>query len=110
MVGSPEHLLRVKEESFEILLRPRSMLVFAGGCYSDMMHGIAAQDHDTVSEQCINCESAECSPGDVIERRHRISLTVRHVPIAIGADHDAMAFTGSHSACVKPGPPGDVMD
>ena len=67
-------------DEFSLVLRPRSLLVFTGQVYSEMMHGIY---DGVISEKvgdtcpCINMALAGVSEGDIIERGPRTSLTVR---------------------------------
>lgn len=42
LVGTEEHRARERAESFCLVLRPRSLLVFSGHVYSGMLHGIRA--------------------------------------------------------------------
>eukprot|EP01118_Nematostelium_gracile_P008274 TRINITY_DN2741_c0_g1_i1.p1 TRINITY_DN2741_c0_g1~~TRINITY_DN2741_c0_g1_i1.p1 ORF type:complete len:156 (-),score=40.81 TRINITY_DN2741_c0_g1_i1:26-493(-) len=65
--------------SFRILLEPRSLLVFKDQLYTDYLHGIAFSDRDVVDEKVVNLDSTSYKIGDEIERKKRLSLTIRVV-------------------------------
>jgi len=64
-----------------VVLRPRSLLVFAGEAFTGHLHGIRAVAEETVGAVApvVNLHSAHCRPGDVLPRGTRVSLTIRHV-------------------------------
>jgi alkylated DNA repair protein alkB family protein 6 len=66
----------------EVLLRPRSLVVTSGAAYTDFMHSLAPVDEEVVCgvAPCLNLAESLASPGDVISRDRRVSLTIRHVP------------------------------
>eukprot|EP00794_Sanderia_malayensis_P019883 gene19883-21824_t len=64
-----------------ILLQPRSLVVFKEDMYNHYLHGIQEKVTDTITQQTVipdkNCKVAI---GDTLERKTRISLTIRHFP------------------------------
>jgi hypothetical protein len=67
---------------FQVYLRPRSLLVFAGDVYEQYMHEIAPAFDDTVGTlcECANAEIIGVVPGEVLPREDvRVSLTIRCV-------------------------------
>ena len=63
--------------AFELVLQPRSLLVFSGAAYSDWLHEIAAVREETVGAATVNCAAAGVRVGDRIWRGLRHSLTLR---------------------------------
>eukprot|EP00112_Aurelia_sp_Birch-Aquarium-sp1_P011164 Seg2351.8 transcript_id=Seg2351.8/GoldUCD/mRNA.D3Y31 product="alpha-ketoglutarate-dependent dioxygenase alkB 6" protein_id=Seg2351.8/GoldUCD/D3Y31 len=64
-----------------IVLQPRSLVVFKEDMYNCYLHGIKETKTDTITENIVNPdENYCCKIGDVLERKTRISLTIRHVP------------------------------
>ena len=72
----------------ELLLRPRSLLVFSGDFYSLYVHLIAARPADEISSLCANRKAAHVQVGDVVPRAlRRTSLTLRRFArVALPAD------------------------
>lgn len=68
----------------QLLLRANSLVVFTDVAYTDMLHCIDDALEETVDElcPCFNVSASGCRVGDVIERGLRVSLTIRHVPLA----------------------------
>lgn len=67
----------------EVVLRDRSLVVTTEAAYTDYMHSINPCDEEIVGATgapCINAEAADAKEGEVIERKKRVSLTIRHVP------------------------------
>eukprot|EP00746_Dinoflagellata_sp_MGD_P146118 gnl/MRDRNA2_/MRDRNA2_78634_c0_seq1.p1 gnl/MRDRNA2_/MRDRNA2_78634_c0~~gnl/MRDRNA2_/MRDRNA2_78634_c0_seq1.p1 ORF type:complete len:574 (-),score=90.64 gnl/MRDRNA2_/MRDRNA2_78634_c0_seq1:161-1882(-) len=65
---------------FEILLRPRSLLVFRCAAYSLYVHHILSATSDCISGSCVNCVAAGVTPGMVLNRAgRRTSLTMRRL-------------------------------
>lgn len=65
-----------------LLLRPRSLLLFAGQAYREHCHEVAALEDGTevLTGTLVNGNLADASEGDVVERGdRRVSLTIRHV-------------------------------
>eukprot|EP00668_Euglena_longa_P004408 GGOE01005163.1.p2 GENE.GGOE01005163.1~~GGOE01005163.1.p2 ORF type:complete len:158 (+),score=43.37 GGOE01005163.1:408-881(+) len=64
-----------------LVLRPRSLLVFAEDAFTTHLHGIDAVLEEIVGAvaSVINLQAAGCEEGDQIIRDRRVSLTVRHV-------------------------------
>lgn len=60
-----------------LLLRRRSLNVYAGPAYSELFHGIAPRVEDVLRETVVNLE-AEDSLGEVIKRRRRWSVVFVH--------------------------------
>ena len=83
----PPELFRV-----ELLLQPGSLIVFAGPVYAELLHSVPEATADTVGgggiagsqvRPCINASEAGVSPGDVVLRGRRVSVTLRYVPPAV---------------------------
>lgn len=68
-----------QEPIFSIILQPRSLLVFKDELYTGYLHGIAFREKDVVESNAINLQAAKMSEGDVIERKRRVSFTIRLV-------------------------------
>ena len=76
----------------ELLLQPGSLIVFSGPAYSELLHSVPEATADTVGGggddgrapacPCINAAEAGVSPGHVVLRSRRVSLTLRYVPPA----------------------------
>jgi alkylated DNA repair protein alkB family protein 6 len=64
---------------FSIVLQPRSLLVFKDDLYVKYLHGIAFQEKDVVDAKTINLKQVQMKEGDVIERKRRVSFTIRLV-------------------------------
>lgn len=65
-----------------VVLRERSLLVFADDAYSRMLHGINAVAEEVVGAEgapVLNEAAAGAPHGSVIRRRLRVSLTFRRV-------------------------------
>ncbi|CAN0045812.1 unnamed protein product, partial [Phaeothamnion confervicola] len=64
-----------------LLLRRRSLVVFAGDAYAKFLHAVAAADEEIVGKvaPCVNREAAAAEDGEVVRRGRRVSLTIRHV-------------------------------
>ena len=60
-----------------LLLRRRSLNVYAGPAYSGLFHGIAQREQDVLDERVINLE-AEDAPGEIIPRGRRWSVVFVH--------------------------------
>merc|ERR1719221_1030417 len=64
-----------------VLLEPRSLLLFSHAAFWKHRHGIAAASSEEVTP--LVCNLAQCSGryavGDRIQRRRRVSLTMRHL-------------------------------
>ena len=65
----------------ELILQPRSLVVFTDDAYSHHSHAIEIDSvEDAVSDLCVNLSSANLTVGDVVAReKTRISLTMRKV-------------------------------
>jgi alkylated DNA repair protein alkB family protein 6 len=65
---------------FSVFLEPRSLFVFEDSLYTDYMHGISFDRESIIGEvNCINQAVTGVRTGEVITRRDRISLTIRHM-------------------------------
>ena len=62
-----------------LVLRPRSLLVFAEAAFTDHLHGIDAVEAEVAGARApvANAELAGCRAGEEIVRGTRLSLTVR---------------------------------
>lgn len=75
--------------SAEVLLRPRSVVVFTDEAYTDYLHAIAECESETVGgvAPAVNLDTSDASLGDEIYRPSiRLSLTFRFVPCNTGDD------------------------
>ncbi len=64
-----------------ILLQPRSLVAFKEDMYNLYLHGIKETTTDLITEDIvIPEENSKISINDVLERKTRVSLTIRHVP------------------------------
>ena len=63
--------------AFELVLRPRSLLMFEGEAYAEWMHGIDAVASERVGPRVVNGDVARAAPGETIARGLRHSLTLR---------------------------------
>ena len=71
--------MTLSDPAFSLILQPRSLLVFKDLLYTDYLHGIAFREADEVHSKVLNGESSGFEPGSVVERKLRISLTIRVV-------------------------------
>lgn len=63
-----------------VLLEPRSLLIFDRSAFWNHRHGIAAVSSEEVTSAVCNLAQAEgYSAGDQLQRRRRVSLTMRHL-------------------------------
>jgi alkylated DNA repair protein alkB family protein 6 len=51
----------------QVLLRPRSLLLYSGDAYG-LRHGIRHRDVDFVTDRCVNAKAAGVEVGDEVER------------------------------------------
>lgn len=72
--GKIEHRKKV----LSVLLEPRSLLVVKDDLYRKYLHSIDELHCDEITELIVNPGSY--SMGEVLQRKTRISLTIRHVP------------------------------
>jgi hypothetical protein len=64
-----------------LLLQPRSLVLVKDDMYKIHLHGIKEVTHDVITDKVANVDAAEgVSVGDVLERKTRVSLTIRYVP------------------------------
>lgn len=68
--------------TFSLLVERKSLLVVQKDMYENFLHSIDDIRTDSISNDIANLSfcSRVYSPGDIIERQTRISLTIRHVP------------------------------
>jgi alkylated DNA repair protein alkB family protein 6 len=69
----------------QLVLRKNSLVVFTDDAYKNVLHSIADAYEEVVGAAgpCVNLESSHASDGEVLERTRRISITIRHVPLAV---------------------------
>ena len=70
-----------------LLLRRRSLNVYAGPAYSELFHGIAPRAEDVVREGIVNLTQDD-ERGEVIPRRRRWSIVFVH---KLGASYGGAA-------------------
>ncbi|XP_076463568.1 putative RNA/DNA demethylase ALKBH6 isoform X2 [Babylonia areolata] len=64
-----------------LLLQPRSLLLVQDDMYKVHLHGIKEVTHDSITDKVANLDLVpEVKVGDVMERKTRVSLTIRYVP------------------------------
>ncbi len=64
-----------------LLLQPRSLVVFKEEMYHVYLHGIEERTNDVITPKTIIPDkNGKITVGDQLERKTRISLTIRHVP------------------------------
>ncbi|XP_072835788.2 putative RNA/DNA demethylase ALKBH6 isoform X1 [Pogona vitticeps] len=77
-----EPALQTEEQRhfLSLLLKPRSLLVLQEDMYSRYLHGIRLVSEDVITEKVANASMCGCALGATLDRRTRVSLTLRHVP------------------------------
>lgn len=66
----------IPSKSFcSLLLRPRSLLILSKEAYSHVYHAILARESDHIDDSVLNSRPEE--RGNTVERRERLSLTIR---------------------------------
>nr|XP_020642990.1 alpha-ketoglutarate-dependent dioxygenase alkB homolog 6 isoform X1 [Pogona vitticeps] len=77
-----EPALQTEEQRhfLSLLLKPRSLLVLQEDMYSRYLHGIRLVSEDMITEKVANASMCGCALGATLDRRTRVSLTLRHVP------------------------------
>ncbi|GFS16258.1 alpha-ketoglutarate-dependent dioxygenase alkB homolog 6 [Elysia marginata] len=70
-----------------MLLERRSLVLVCKDMYTQHLHGIAEQTHDTITNKILNLQSLArpVSIGETLQRQTRVSLTIRHVPRTVKA-------------------------
>ena len=69
-----------------LLLQPRSLVLVQDDMYKVYLHGIKEVTQDTLTDKVANLDLVpEVKEGDVLERRTRVSLTIRYVPKVLKA-------------------------
>lgn len=69
-----------------VVLEPRSLVVFRGRAYGEMLHGIDFVESETVDASTANARQCGLAPGATFARGGtRLSLTVRLVPRVLRA-------------------------
>jgi len=61
----------------QLVLRPRSLVVFSHDAYHSALHGVAPSARERVEPTVANLAAAAASPNEVIERGVRVSITMR---------------------------------
>lgn len=71
-----------RDKICEFLLERCSLIVIKRDMYSEYLHSIDETKFDILSNKCINLKycSKEYKIGDILERKTRISVTIRNVP------------------------------
>jgi alkylated DNA repair protein alkB family protein 6 len=65
---------------FSVVLRANSLVVFSGGAYLILTHGINSSETDAVTTSILNLAEARVTPGEVLLRpSRRLSLTLRRL-------------------------------
>lgn len=84
----------------EVVLQPRSLVVFGGEAYAGFLHAISEDPEEVVgaSAPVANGPAAGVAPGDTLQRGLRMSLTIRHVPHAGGGGGGGAAGVGEAGA------------
>jgi alkylated DNA repair protein alkB family protein 6 len=62
-----------------LILEPRSLLVIKDLLYTDFMHGIEFRHQDVITDKVVNNHAQKYQIGQIVERKLRYSLTIRHV-------------------------------
>lgn len=63
----------------QVLLQPRCLLVMQDAACNALLHSIQSQPADTISDMCVNAQTAQVEVGQVIHRsRRRMSLVFVH--------------------------------
>ncbi|XP_034253922.1 alpha-ketoglutarate-dependent dioxygenase alkB homolog 6 [Thrips palmi] len=70
--------MKQRKKIMSVLLEPRSLLVVKDDLYQNHLHSIEELKCDEISESIINPGTFKV--GELLERKTRISLTIRHVP------------------------------
>ncbi|RWS28086.1 hypothetical protein B4U80_00034, partial [Leptotrombidium deliense] len=69
-----------KQILFSLLVQPRSLLILKEDAYKNYMHGIQEISKDLIDDSIANLGQTGISLNDTLERKTRISLTIRYVP------------------------------
>lgn len=68
----------------QLLIEPRSLLILKDDMYKNYLHSIANETHDIITPDLANldqcCDELKNRVGGTIQRKKRISLTIRNVP------------------------------
>ncbi|KAK3926196.1 Alpha-ketoglutarate-dependent dioxygenase alkB-like protein 6 [Frankliniella fusca] len=67
-----------RKRVMSILLEPRSLLVVKDDLYHNHLHSIDETESDEITDLTVN--RGNMPIGEVLQRKTRISLTIRHVP------------------------------
>ena len=65
---------------FGLLLQPRSMLILRDELYHNYLHGIDEVSEDNVDDSVRNLSRLGVKVGEKMQRKTRVSLTIRNVP------------------------------
>lgn len=87
-IGTESHRAREAEESFTAMLPRRSLVVFRGFAYHDMLHSIEPETEEEITERCCNANEAGVEVGYRFLRETRLSFTIRHVPVVLSQGVD----------------------
>jgi len=144
-LGAPATMLFVRrrrgggadEPVAQLLLRRRSLVVFEGEAYADLLHAIPATEEETVGVPvpCANADSDDCGgaatadqgsgecerfpAGRRFARGTRVSVTLRHVPERAPTEAPAVTSVATHGEATgagaalrgsdQEGPPGSSL-
>lgn len=81
--------------SFSILIEPRSLIVLQDDMYNQFMHGIKEINQDVVEGNRIKnfkILGNHYSDGEILDRKTRISLTIRYVPKTFKINFNSLLF------------------
>lgn len=84
MVGTPSQARLEASKSFEVGLARRALVVFTDEAYSAALHDVDAVCEHRVTARCLNAATLGWPEGSLVPRAAlRVSLTLRHVPVAV---------------------------
>ena len=73
-----------KRHFLSLLLQPRSLVLVKDDMYKIHLHGIKDVSKDIITDKVANLDAIQgISVGDILDRKTRVSLTIRHVPKVI---------------------------
>lgn len=80
--SAQEYETENNNETVQILVERRSLLMIKDDAYHKYMHSIAERTEDLISDTISNIEMCEIGneKNHVLKRDKRVSLTIRHVP------------------------------
>ncbi|XP_053670474.1 alpha-ketoglutarate-dependent dioxygenase alkB homolog 6 [Anopheles nili] len=70
-----------RQQTTKIFLEPRSLLIVKDDMYHRYLHSIGNLEYDLIDDEIANLSLVKnVNIGDILPRKTRISLTIRHVP------------------------------